>query len=236
MSVLTLENVHSYYGTSHVLQGVNLEIEAGETVSLLGRNGAGKTTTMRSITGIVEPRDGSVMHQGEDLVGMEPYEISRRGIKLVPEERRVFPDLTVRDNLMIAKRQAQGDTRTIQEMYDLAPLLEPLDDRNAGDLSGGEQQMLAVCRGLIQEPDILLLDEPSEGLAPVIVENLQGIFEDLVEEDVTILLSEQNVAFAMELTDRCYIIDKGKIAYEGSVDELRERDDLLEQYLAVSDI
>lgn len=236
MSALTLENVHSYYGTSHVLQGVDLEITSGETVALLGRNGAGKTTTMRSITGLVEPRQGSITYDGEELVGKEPFEISRRGIKLVPEERRVFPELTVRDNLQIAMRQAQGGTRTIEEMYDLAPLLEPLDDRNAGDLSGGEQQMLSVCRGLIQEPEILLLDEPSEGLAPVIVENLQGIFEDLVEEDVTIFLSEQNVAFAMDLTDRCYIIDKGTITYEGSVDELRERDDLLEEYLAVSDI
>jgi branched-chain amino acid transport system ATP-binding protein len=236
MSVLTLEDVHSYYGTSHILQGMNFEINAGETVALLGRNGAGKTTTMRSITGLLEPRSGRVMHQGENLAGRPAYEISRRGIKLVPEERRVFPELSVDDNMMLARRQANETTRTNEEMYELAPLLDPLRDRLAKNLSGGEQQMLAVCRALIQDPEILLLDEPSEGLAPVVVENLQEIFEDLVEEDVTILLSEQNVPFALGLTDRCYIIDKGKIVYEGTVEEIKERDDLLDEYLAVTSV
>lgn len=234
MSVLTLEDVHAYYGTSHILQGLDLEINAGETVSLLGRNGAGKTTTMRSITGLLEPREGRVMYEGENIVGKPTHEISRLGIKLVPEERRVFPDLSVDDNMMLARRQAVETTRTNEEMYELAPLLDPLRDRLAKNLSGGEQQMLAVCRALIQDPEVLLLDEPSEGLAPVIVENLQEIFEDLVQEDVTILLSEQNVPFALGLTDRCFIIDKGKIVYEGTVDEIKQRDDLLDQYLAVT--
>lgn len=233
MTVLAIDEIDTYYGNSHVLHDVSLSLAEGEVVALLGRNGAGKTTTMRSIMGVTPPRSGSITYRGEDIVGLPPERINERGIALVPEDRRVFPTLTVQENLLLAHRLAD-DPRPIEEMYDLFPVLDPLRSSNGSDLSGGEQQMLSVARALIQQPSVLLLDEPTEGLAPVIVDDLREMLLDVVSEEVTVLLSEQNVHFAFELATRGYVIDTGEIVFEGPIEDLRERDDLLEQYLAVS--
>jgi len=183
--------------------------------------------------GTTPPREGRITYRGEDIVGRSPDQINQLGINLVPEDRRVFPTLTVQENLVLANRLA-ADPRPVEEIYELFPVLDPLRSSNGEDLSGGEQQMLAVGRALVQQPSVLLLDEPTEGLAPVIVEDLQSMLQDVVDEDVTVLLSEQNVNFAFELATRCYVIDTGSIVFEGDIEELQEREDLLEKYLAVS--
>ena len=233
MTVLDIDGIDTYYGNSHVLHDVSLSLAEGEVVALLGRNGAGKTTTMRSIMGVTPPRRGSITYRGEDIVGLPPEQINERGIALVPEDRRVFPTLTVQENLLLAYKLAD-DPLPIEKMYELFPVLDPLRSSKGSDLSGGKQQMLSVARALIQQPSVLLLDEPTEGLAPVIVDDLQEMLLDIVSEDVTVLLSEQNVSFAFELATRGYLIDTGEIVFEGPIEELREREDLLEQYLAVS--
>lgn len=233
MTVLELDEIDTYYGNSHVLHDISLELSEGEVVALLGRNGAGKTTTMRSVMGVTPPRDGTVRFDGTDLDGLTPDEINKLGINLVPEDRRVFPTLTVEENLTLAHKLAD-DPRPVEDMYKLFPVLDPLRSNQGQNLSGGEQQMLAIARALIQQPKLLLLDEPTEGLAPVIVDDLREMLHDVVSEDVTLLLSEQNVNFAFDLATRGYIIDTGEIVYEGSIEELQQRDDLLERYLAVS--
>jgi branched-chain amino acid transport system ATP-binding protein len=233
-NVLTLEDVHSYYGSSHVLHGVSLSLEEGEVVTLLVRNGAGKTTTLRSICGIVTPRRGTVEYRGESLVGQSTDKISTKGIKLVPEERRVFPTLSVSENLSMAKRLASDSTRELSEMYDIFPILDDLRESAGQDLSGGEQQMVAVARALVQDPDVLLLDEPSEGLAPVIVDDLRETFNRVADEDVSILMTEQNVKFAFDIATRGSIIDSGETVFEGSIEEIRSNDRVTEEYLSVS--
>lgn len=233
-AMLDVEGVHAYYGNSHVLHDVSLDLEEGEVVTLLGRNGAGKTTTMRSIVGVVPPRRGSVTYHGRELADLSVDEISKLGIKLVPEDRRVFPTLTVDQNLSLAKRLAPESERTVEEMYDVFPILAELRSSDGQNLSGGEQQMLSVARALVQDPDVLLLDEPTEGLAPVIVDDLREVLRDVVERDVTVLLTEQNVQFAFDLAERGYVIDGGEIVYDGDIAEIRSREDLLEDYLSVS--
>ncbi|QCS43078.1 ABC transporter ATP-binding protein [Natrinema versiforme] len=233
MTVLDIDDIDTYYGNSHVLHDVSLDLAEGEVVALLGRNGAGKTTTMRSIMGVTPPRRGSIRYRGEEIVDKSPDEINDLGINLVPEDRRVFPTLTVHENIVLAHKLA-ADPRPVEEMYELFPILDDLRTNNGQNLSGGEQQMLSVARALVQRPSTLLLDEPTEGLAPVIVDDLQEMLQAVVEEDVTVLLSEQNVTFAFELATRGYVIDTGSIVFEGSIEEIRERDDLLEKYLAVS--
>lgn len=233
MTVLDVDGIDTYYGNSHVLHGVSLELAEGEVVALLGRNGAGKTTTMRSIMGTTPPRRGTITYRGEGIVGLPPNEINRRGITLVPEDRRVFPTLTVQENLTLAHRLADDPLPT-EEMYELFSVLDPLRKSRARNLSGGEQQMLAIARALVQRPELLLLDEPTQGLAPVIVDDLRGMLRKVVSEDVTVLLSEQNVNFAFDLATRGYVIDTGSIEFEGSIDEIQSREDLLEKYLAVS--
>jgi len=233
MTVLEVDGIDTYYGNSHVLHDVSLELTEGEVVALLGRNGAGKTTTMRSIVGTTPPRRGRIAYRGEELVGRSPDEINRLGLALVPEDRRVFPTLTVHENLTLAHTLA-ADPRPIEEMYELFPILDDLRRNRGRNLSGGEQQMLSVARALVQRPSVLLLDEPTEGLAPVIVDDLREMLRDVVSEDVTVLLSEQNVAFAFALASRAYVIDTGSIAFEGTIEELQGRDELLERYLAVS--
>lgn len=233
MTVLEINEIDTYYGNSHVLHEVSLDLAKGEVVALLGRNGAGKTTTMRSIVGATPPRRGTITYRGENIVGLAPNEITRRGISLVPEDRRVFPTLTVHENIVLAHKLA-SDPRPIEEMYELFPILDDLRKNRGQNLSGGEQQMLSVARALVQQPSTLLLDEPTEGLAPVIVDDLREMLYDVVSQDVTVLLSEQNVNFAFDLATRGYVIDTGKIVFEGSIEELRNREDLLEQYLAVS--
>jgi branched-chain amino acid transport system ATP-binding protein len=233
MSVLELEDVDVFYGNSHVLFDLSLAVEENEVVVLLGRNGAGKTTTLRSIVGTVPRREGRITYRGTDIVEAPVNRISRMGVKLVPEDRRIFPTLTVHENLQVAAETA-ADSRPVEEMYEVFPTLDDLRDSKGRDLSGGEQQMLSVGRALVQNPDLLLLDEPTEGLAPVIVEDLRRVFEDIVAEDVTVLLTEQNVQFALDLAERAYIIEKGSNVWDGSVAELRQREDLLEEYLSVS--
>ncbi len=232
MSILTVDEINTYYGNSHILHGISLNIERGEVVTLLGRNGAGKTTTMRSIAGVSPPRDGTIRYNETDITGMEPNKINELGISFVPEDRRVFPTLSVQENLTLAHNLA-SNPRPVEEMYELFPALDRLRKNNGRNLSGGEQQMVAVARALVQSPDLLLLDEPTEGLAPVIVDDLREIVRTVVDQDVTVLLTEQNVDFAFDLAERGYIIDTGDIVFEGTVEEIQSRDDLLETYLSV---
>jgi len=233
MSVLELDAVNAFYGNSHVLFDLDLTVEQNEVVALLGRNGAGKTTTLRSITGTVGRREGLITFRGHDITNHSVDAISNMGVKLVPEERRIFPTLTVQENLVVARDSCTGTPPPVEEMYEIFPALDDHRDSRGRNLSGGEQQMLAVARALVQDPDLLLLDEPTEGLAPVIVEDLTEVLEDVVKEDVTVLITEQNVEFALDLSERAYIIESGRNAWEGSITELRERDDLLEEYLSV---
>ncbi|MFC7234780.1 ABC transporter ATP-binding protein [Halosegnis marinus] len=234
MSVLELRDVNAFYGNSHVLFDLDMDIEQNEVVALLGRNGAGKTTTLRTITGTIPRREGTITYRDDDISAASVNSISNAGVKLVPEERRVFPTLTVNENLQVAHDMCRGrEPRPVEEMYDIFPVLGELRQNRGRNLSGGEQQMLSVARALIQSPDLLLLDEPTEGLAPVIVDDLYDVLSEVVAEDVTVLITEQNVDFALDLAERAYIIDKGANAWEGTVEELNEREDLLEEYLSV---
>src|SRR5499425_3505778 len=216
--VLTVEDVYTAYGLSQVLFGVSLEVAAGECVCLLGRNGVGKTTTMRSIMGLTPPRRGRVIWKGKDVAGREPYQIADLGIGFVPEDRRIFSDLTVWENLDVAARRRDGGSAwTLDRVFDLFPKLRELVDRQGGFLSGGEQQMLTIARTLMGNPDLLLLDEPSEGLAPLVVELLGRQLGRLKESGLTIVLAEQNVRFVTGLGDRVYILEKGTVRYQGAM-------------------
>ncbi|MFB6207171.1 MAG: ABC transporter ATP-binding protein [Haloglomus sp.] len=232
MSFLELTDVDAFYGNSHVLFDLSMQVEEDEVVTLLGRNGAGKTTTLRSITGVVPRREGTIEFRGEDISGRSTDDISNLGIKLVPEERRIFPTLTVNENLLVA-RDLASNPQDVEEMYEAFPVLDDLRESQGRNLSGGEQQMLSVARALIQNPDLLMLDEPTEGLAPVIVDDLADVLGEVVERDVAVLITEQNVDFALDLAERGYIIEKGENVWDGTIEELRTRDDLLEDYLSV---
>ncbi|HEY5290941.1 MAG TPA: ABC transporter ATP-binding protein, partial [Burkholderiales bacterium] len=213
-SRLELRNVHTHYETSHILFDVSLEVNQGESVCLLGRNGAGKTTTLKSIMSLAQASAGSIRFNGVSLVGLAPYEIARLGVGYVPDERLIFPDLTVRENLEIAiKRGAAGAPAewTVERIYDLFPVLQPLNARLGGYLSGGEQQMLTIGRTLMGNPSLLLLDEPVEGVAPVVVQELTRQIKALKTMGLTILFAEQNMHFATEISDRAYVIEKGHI-------------------------
>jgi branched-chain amino acid transport system ATP-binding protein len=233
--LLQVDNIHTYYGLSQVLFDVSLEIDKGEVVVLLGRNGAGKTTTMVSIMGLNPPKKGKVAYKGKDITGMNPYRVARLGIGFVPEDRRIFPDLTVEANLDVGRMNVQKKSNpwTLERVYQIFPVLGKFARRRGGTLSGGEQQMLTIARTLMGNPEVILLDEPSEGLAPLVVRMLGEFIDVLKKEGVTVLLSEQNVKFALKHSDRAYIVDKGTIKYQGTIAQLERDEDIKKQYLAV---
>lgn len=232
--MLEVEGIHTFYGLSHILFGVSLNVGGGEVVCLLGRNGAGKTTTMKSIMGLTPPRKGSIRFKGEEINGKEPYLLVRRGISYVPDDRRIFADLTVGENLEIAERKALEEGGWDKDrVYGLFPALRDIESRKGGCLSGGEQKMLAIARALMGNPELLLLDEPTEGLAPVLVHALEEQIKKLRETGLTVLLAEQNVRSALRLSDRGYIIDDGQIRYQGSIEELKENEEVRKKYLLV---
>ncbi|MCB2186855.1 MAG: ABC transporter ATP-binding protein [Deltaproteobacteria bacterium] len=232
--MLELTGVHSYYGLSHILFEVSLQVARGEIVCLLGRNGAGKSTTMKSIMGLVRPAQGRVVFGGEELVGQKPFRIARLGVGFVPDDRRVFADLTVGENLEIAAGHPRpGFNWRKEEIYKFFPPLAKIDGRRAGFLSGGEQQMLTIGRALMTNPELLLLDEPTEGLAPLIVDMLAEQIKGLKARGLTVLLAEQNQKVALDLSDRAYVIDNGRIRYSGSIEELRANEEVRTRYLSI---
>ena len=236
MSVLELKDVSTHYGTSHILFDVSLELSEGEVGCLLGRNGAGKTTTIKTIMGLAKASSGTITFNGKKLNGRPPHEIARLGIGYVPDERLIFPDLSVRENLEIAiKKGNDSNTEewTVERIYELFPALAPLDRNLGGYLSGGEQQMLTVGRALMGNPSLLLLDEPVEGVAPIVVEELGKQILVLKKMGLTILLSEQNLQFAPKISDRAYIIETGRIRFQGTIEELKKNSEVQKNYLMI---
>ena len=233
--MLKVRDVHSFYGPSHVLFGVSLEVNRGEVVSLLGRNGAGKTTTMRSIINLTSPRSGSITYQDSEITGKQPFQLARMGLGYVPDNRRIFPDLTVGENLELGRQKGSvgGKRWDKDKVYQLFPALKLFEKRKGGFLSGGEQQMLSIARALMGGPQLLLLDEPTEGLAPLVVLELEKQILTLKNEGISILLAEQNVKSALKLMDRGYIIDSGHIRYHGSVEELKVNEEIRKKYLLI---
>ncbi|WP_435114916.1 ABC transporter ATP-binding protein [Halolamina sp. C58] len=231
MSLLELDGVETYYGESHILEGVDLEVEEGEVVALMGRNGVGKTTTLRSILQLTPPREGSIRYRGEELVGKETHEVADAGVGWIPEDRRMFSQLTVEENVRIAVPKGGDVQAGLDLAWDAFPDLEEIRDRDAGDLSGGQQQMLAIARGLVGENDLLLVDEPSEGLAPLIVEAVHDALEAVAGE-TTILLVEQNLPMALDLADRFYVLDHGVVVDSGDADEVSTDSERLRRHLS----
>ncbi len=233
--ILEMKDVHSFYGTSHVLFGVSLDVREGEVACLMGRNGAGKTTTFRTIMGLTPARSGSILFRGGEIRNLKVHKKARLGIGYVPEDRQIFPDLTVRENLEIGSSSGirRKDGWSLDKIYDLFPLLKKYDRKPGGQLSGGEQQMLTIARTLMGNPSLVLLDEPTEGLAPVIVISLKEMILRLKEMGTTILLSEQNVKFAVKVSDRVFIIDNGAIRYRNETARFVEDEAVQKRYLAV---
>lgn len=235
VAMLTIEGLDAYYGRAHILQGLGFAMNRGEVLALMGRNGAGKSTTMKAVMGLVPPAAGSVTFEGQRVDGREPFEIARMGIGYVPEDRRVFSELTVMENLSVAQRPARPDAPhwTPERLFALFPNLGRMRDRPGGAMSGGEQQMLTIARTLMGNPKLVLLDEPSEGLAPVIVEEMAKTILALKEEGLSVLISEQNLHFAGNVADRAAIIEKGIIRFTGTMDELKANEAVRTQYLSV---
>jgi len=229
--MLEVRKINTFYGKSHILFDVSLSIRDGEVVGLLGRNGAGKTTTMKSIAGLLTPRSGDILFQGESLIGKKPHEIVRKGISYVPDERRIFGDLTVDDNLEIVYRRNNEWTKN--RVYNLFPQLKEISSRKAGLLSGGERAMLAIGRALMSSPRLLLLDEPTEGLAPLIVKMLEEQILELKKTGLSILLSEQNIVSSLKIIDRAYVIDNGRICFEGTISELAQNEVVKKDHLLI---
>lgn len=233
---LELQGVNTHYGSSHILFGIDLAVAEGQVVCLLGRNGAGKTTTMRTIMGLARASAGRIIFNGDELFGQEPFEIAQQGIGFVPDNRVIFPDLTVRENLEVAQRKGPGAAKfdwTIDKVYDLFPVLKPLDRQLGAYLSGGEQQMLTVGRTLMGNPLLLLLDEPVEGVAPIVVQELGEKIKALKSMGLTILMAEQNLHFANQISDYAYVIEKGRIRFHGTMSELATNDDVKKKYLMI---
>lgn len=235
--MLALSEVHTYYGESHVLQGVSLDIQPGEIVSLLGRNGVGKTTTLRTIMGLVPPRGGQIMFKGASIAGQRTYAIARRGIQLVPEDRAIFPRLTVRENLRTGEVQGRKRglvSRAADRVFDYFPVLRERLAQVGGSLSGGEQQQLSIARALMARPDLLMLDEPCEGLAPMVVQTLMHAIREIQADGTTVLVVEQNVHAALQLANRHYLMDKGVVIGCFTSAELQADQSLRDRFLGVS--
>jgi len=233
--ILELDDIHTYYGESHVLQGVSLKIPEGSVVALMGRNGMGKTTTIHSIIGITPPRRGRILYRGQDITRLQSYQIPRVGIALIPQGRRIFPFLTVKENLTVAAAHSKkGDGWTLEKVYSLFPVLEHRSNLRGNLLSGGEQQMLAIGRGLMTNPEMLLMDEPSEGLAPLVVSNLISIIDQLHQTGLSILLVEQNLNMALAVADYVYILNKGRVVYDALPSDLEKNEEALTNYLGVA--
>ena len=232
--MLILNNVHSYYGKSHILQGVQFEVQKNQIATLLGRNGAGKTTTLKTIMGLIQTRAGEITYKDKQIIKLKSFEIARTGIGYVPEDRKIFSDLTVVENLEIATQK--NGRWNLARIYDLFPRLAERKDNKGKQLSGGEQQMLSIARALVNEPDLLLLDEPTEGLAPIIVNELSKTFTELRDEGITILLVEQNVDMCLKIADHHHVIDQGKIIFHGSQSEFYEHPEIKDRYLSLCSV
>jgi branched-chain amino acid transport system ATP-binding protein len=236
--LLDVKDIHSYYGESHILQGASMQLEKGELVCLLGRNGVGKTTTLKSIMGLIHPREGSILFNGRELVGKAPYEIARIGVGFVPEERRIFGSLTVHENLLIGikknkEKDSSGKEWTPERVYESFPRLKERQFNKGRHLSGGEQQMLTVVRTLMGNPELVLVDEPTEGLAPLIVKDVLKMLSAVRESGVTVLMVEQNFKAAITIADRFYIMSKGQIVFGGDGPTLMAAEDVRKNYLEV---
>jgi branched-chain amino acid transport system ATP-binding protein len=233
--LLAVEEIHTYYGEAHILQGVSLRLDEGEVVTLIGRNGAGKTTTLRSVMGIARPTRGRVTLRGQDLTRLQTHEIARRGIAWIPEERRILPNLTVLENLRLGLLGRPGGAAdgALDEVFDYFPRLRERVDQRGRFLSGGEQQMLAIARGLVARPSVMLVDEPTEGLAPIIVQNLTEILARINQRGTTLLLVEQTLEVAMTLSHRLYVMDQGRIQFEGTPGALRNDPTIQQRFLEV---
>jgi branched-chain amino acid transport system ATP-binding protein len=233
--LLDVRSINTYYGQSHILQSVSLGVDGKEIVCLLGRNGVGKSTTLKSIIGLVPPRSGEIVFKGADLAGLPTFAIARAGMGYVPEERRIFPTLTVRENLVLAIKEGSraGGAWTVEKVYQYFPALQARDKQKGGYLSGGEQQMLTIARTLMGNPELLLIDEPTEGLAPKIVQTVEKVIREIHEHDIPILLVEQNLRVALRLAQRIYVISKGKNVFEGTPGQLKEAKEIQQRYLEV---
>ena len=231
--MLEVRDLHAYYGKSHILHGVHLEVREGEIVSLLGRNGVGRSTTIKAIMGMVEC-EGSVRFNGEELVGLKAYRVAHKGLGYVPENRDIFPTLTVRQNLLLGQKSARQEGRwKMEDMFELFPRLKERADTQAGVLSGGEQQMLTLCRTLMGDPKLVMIDEPTEGLAPKIVEQVANLFQEIRKRGVSILLVEQKLAIALDISERLYVMGHGTIVFEGTPLDVRSNVAMRKEWLEV---
>jgi branched-chain amino acid transport system ATP-binding protein len=231
--MLELDNVHAYYGKSHILQGISFRVGEGEIVSLLGRNGAGRSTTVKTIMGEVAAV-GSIRFRGERIDALKPHQIARRGLGYVPEDREIFPALTVRENLLLGQKSTGKAGRwSLEDTFELFPLLRARADTSGGVLSGGEQQMLTICRTLMGDPDLIMVDEPTEGLAPKLVELVRGLLEKIAERGIAILLIEQKLTIALAISRRLYVMGHGHIVFEGTPEDLRANDAVRKEWLEV---
>ena len=232
MSLLEVDKINTYYGEAHALFDVSLHVEQHEVVALLGRNGAGKSTTLNTVMGVLAPKSGTIRFAGAAMQSLPPYEIAQRGVQLVPEERRIFGGLTVEENIVLAKLTAEKPW-PLERAYEMFPRLAERKHNRGRELSGGEQQMLAIARALVREPKMILLDEPFEGLAPIIVQDLIGVCRRIAKAGQTIVIVEQNVEAALGLAHRCYVLNNGHVVFDGTPDELRQDPDLMHRHLGV---
>lgn len=230
--MLDVRDIHTYYGLSHILFGLSLQVSKGEVVCLLGRNGVGKTTTLKSIIGLTPPKNGQIYFKGQEITRTATNRMVKLGISFVPDNRRIFADLSVRENLEIAAGIKAG-TWDLDKVHALFPVLKRVENRRGGYLSGGEQQMLSIARALLGNPELLILDEPTEGLAPLIVRELEEQILELCSTGISILLAEQNLKSALKLASRCYVLERGQVRFEGTVEELAENEDVRSKYLLV---